>query len=64
MMTLNKIKCLTTLHRHEEALVLCDEQPEAKLDLELWSIRGELLSKLGKITKATDSYSNSYGLNT
>ncbi|KAF1084671.1 TPR repeat-containing protein YrrB [Sporotomaculum syntrophicum] len=60
MMTLNKIKCLITLHRYEEALVLCDGQPEAKLDVEWWSIRGELLSKLGKITETTDNYRNSY----
>ncbi len=64
MMILNKIKCLITLHRYEEALVLCDEQQEAKLDVELWSIRGELLSKLGKITEATDNYRNSFGLTT
>ncbi len=64
MITLNKIKCFITLQRYQEALVLCDGLPDKNSDYELWSIRGEMLSKLGKITEATESYRKAFGLTT
>ncbi len=64
MITLNKIKCFITLQRYQDALVLCDGLPDEKLDYELWSIRGELLGKLGKNSEAAESYRKAFGLTT
>lgn len=59
---LNKIKCLITLHRHQDALVLCNSLPDEEFDCELWSIKGELLCELGKTSEAADSYRKAFGL--
>ncbi len=60
--TINKIKCFIYMQRYQDALVLCDGLSNEKSDYELWSIKGELLSRLGKITEATDSYRKAFGL--
>ncbi|AGL01447.1 tetratricopeptide repeat protein [Desulfoscipio gibsoniae] len=62
IIALNKIKCLITLQKYQEALVLCDSQQEEEHDFELWSIRGELLNELGKISEAAEYYRKAFGL--
>lgn len=62
VIALNKIKCLVTLEKYQEALSLCDSLPAEEHDYELWGIKGELLNELGRISEAAECYRMAFGL--
>lgn len=62
VIALNKIRCLVTLERYQEALTLCESLPAEEDDYELWGIKGELLNELGKISEAAECYRKAFGL--
>lgn len=61
---INKVNCLIRLKRYQEALESCDQmfRDGSGSEFELWTLRAELLNKLGRAGEAADSYRKALGL--